>query len=149
MMNSHPDFAAPRAAVPRLTEDIQALARHLRHHVPNLTVQERQFLKDQERREGHSLRSLERMAEIASRSPDPADREALGDTFRRRARRRERELAGVSLCGIEDEEFAIEAEENLAQREHSKRPADPSVRARLAAALRRRLNVTTRFLEAL
>jgi hypothetical protein len=137
--------------VPRplqLNEEIQDIAARLSFSVPDLAKDEKQFLWDQARRSGHTLRSLERMADLAARSTKAADREALPECLRARTLRRERLIAGSSLVAAEDEEVLIEQEENIAQRERMKRD-DRTTRERLIGALRSRLNVTRRLLDAL
>lgn len=147
--STHPSVAD---SPPRLRDELADLARRLMHSVADRTSSETQLLKDIQRIDGRcTFARLERLAEIASRSPDPADREALPTVLRKRTRRREHaaQLTAASIVGLEDEEYCIEAEENLAQRERQKHPESLSAKSRLAAALRRRISVTERFLEAL
>lgn len=150
---SYHDSPAPMANAPsphQLTRDIQDLCRRLFFALPTLDKREKQFLQDQARREGHTLRSLHRLARIAAASPDPADRRALGFLFDREVRQveRQRALAGVSITAAEIEETNAEGELNNAQL--ARRIHDSAVnRERLRDCALRQLHATEMILEAL
>lgn len=150
MTNTNQHFPVPLAESPepRLTREVRDLARRLAHNVADLSKQERQFLWDQMRRSAHRSDSLDRMAEIAERSPDPADGLMLGHFFLARARRRQRALAGVSIAAAEQLEADTEAECNRAR--VARLLSDtPTNRAREKDAALRELHAAERLVEAL
>lgn len=134
--------------VPQLRDDIAALASRLLRNVPHLTDTEKQILWDLQRPKRYQWEVLRRLAEMCSRSPDPADREALPRCLREWTTRREHEFASANIVALEDEETLDRGALDIA--EHRLQVHNcPATRHRLAEAADRERNVLERMQRAL